>query len=66
MVSAMGTLSESVWKRRFAAILCARFVENGARTEAALETAKAHAHDHYPKRTDLIPEAEAELAFLTM
>jgi hypothetical protein len=62
----MGELSESVWKRRFAAILCARFVGNGIPTEAALEDAKAHADDQYPKRSDLVPEAEAELVFLTL
>jgi hypothetical protein len=62
----MKPLSESVWKRRFAAILCARFVGNGVAVEAALEDAKAHADDQYPKRSDDPPEAEADLVFLTL
>jgi hypothetical protein len=59
-------LPEVDWKRRFAVTLCARFVQKGLPVEDAVEDAKAHADDHYPKHRDLVPEAEAELVFLTL
>lgn len=62
----MEDFSEVDWKRQFAVTLCARFVQRGLPAEEAVEDANGHADDHYPKRSNLVPEAEAELFFLTL
>jgi hypothetical protein len=59
-------IPEVDWKRRFAITLCARFILKGLPHEDAVEDAKAHADDRYPKRSNLDPEAAAEQFFLSL